>query len=167
MPRGPKGDAHPIAAAPRMRSGGCRVLSRPRPEKRTRWRCGRGCGRGTPRSQAAGRRYLRNMGSINGIDRTFWKATRPPGALGGFFYCDSLDQYRRRCLRREDAVMKTVLRVVGPLFCCCWAFLVRTRDRIALMAAQCCNARLRRGHHSRRLRPCLVRMAVGARAHLG
>jgi hypothetical protein len=58
------------------------------------------------------------MGSINGIDRTFWKATRPPGALGGFFYCDSLglDQYRRRCLRREDAVMKTVPRVVGPLF---------------------------------------------------
>jgi len=35
------------------------------------------------------------------------------------------------------------------------------------MAAQCCNDRLRRRHRSRRCRPCLVRMAVGARAHLG
>jgi hypothetical protein len=28
------------------------------------------------------------------------------------------------------------------------------------MAAQCCNGLLRRGHRSRRCRPCLVRMAV-------
>jgi hypothetical protein len=35
------------------------------------------------------------------------------------------------------------------------------------MAAQCCNGRLRRGHRSRRFRPCLVRMAVSARAHPG
>jgi hypothetical protein len=53
-----------------------------------------------------------------------------------------------------------------PAICCCWAFLFRTRDRIAHMAAQCCNGRLRRGHRSRRFRPCLVRMAVSARAHL-
>jgi hypothetical protein len=32
------------------------------------------------------------------------------------------------------------------------------------MAAQCCNGRLRRGHRSRGFRPCLVRMAVSARA---
>jgi hypothetical protein len=32
------------------------------------------------------------------------------------------------------------------------------------MAAQCCNGLLRRGHRSRRCRPCLVRMAVSARA---
>jgi hypothetical protein len=35
------------------------------------------------------------------------------------------------------------------------------------MAAQCCNGRLRRGHRSLRFRPCLARMAVSARAHLG
>jgi hypothetical protein len=34
------------------------------------------------------------------------------------------------------------------------------------MAAQCCNGRLRRGHRSRGFRPCLVRMAVSARARL-
>jgi len=34
------------------------------------------------------------------------------------------------------------------------------------MAAQCCNGRLRRGLHSRGFRPCLVRMAVSARARL-
>jgi hypothetical protein len=32
------------------------------------------------------------------------------------------------------------------------------------MAARCCNGQLWRGHRSRRFRPCLVRMAVGARA---
>jgi hypothetical protein len=32
------------------------------------------------------------------------------------------------------------------------------------MAAQCCNGPLRRGHRSRGFRPCLVRMAVSARA---
>jgi hypothetical protein len=51
-----------------------------------------------------------------------------------------------------------------PAICCCWAFLFRTRDRIAQVAAQCRNGRLRRGHRSRRCRPCLVRMAVSARA---
>jgi hypothetical protein len=51
-----------------------------------------------------------------------------------------------------------------PAICCCWAFLFRTGDRIAHMAAQCCNGLLRRGHRSRRCRPCLVRMAVSARA---
>jgi hypothetical protein len=54
-----------------------------------------------------------------------------------------------------------------PAVCCCWAFLLRTRNRIAHMAAQCCNGRLRRGHRSRRFLPCLVRMAVSGRAHLG
>ena len=34
------------------------------------------------------------------------------------------------------------------------------------MAAQCCNGELRRGHRSRRFRPCLVGMAVSARARL-
>jgi hypothetical protein len=46
------------------------------------------------------------------------------------------------------------------------AFLLRTRNRIAHMAAQCCNGRLRRGHPSRGFRPCLVRMAVSGRARL-
>jgi hypothetical protein len=32
------------------------------------------------------------------------------------------------------------------------------------MAAQCCNDQLRRRHRCRRCRPCLVRMAVSARA---
>jgi hypothetical protein len=35
------------------------------------------------------------------------------------------------------------------------------------MAAQCCNGQLWRGHLRRRFRPCLVGMAVGARAHFG
>ena len=48
-----------------------------------------------------------------------------------------------------------------------WAFLVRTRDRIAPMATQSSDGRLRRGRRSFGYRPCLVRMAVGARAHLG
>jgi hypothetical protein len=43
---------------------------------------------------------------------------KPPGSLGGFFHCGSLslDQYRYRWLRSKGAVMKIVLRVVGPLF---------------------------------------------------
>jgi hypothetical protein len=53
-----------------------------------------------------------------------------------------------------------------PAVCCCWALLLRTRNRIAHMAAQCCNRRLRRGHGSRGFRPCLVRMAVSGRARL-
>jgi hypothetical protein len=53
-----------------------------------------------------------------------------------------------------------------PAVCCCWAFLLRTRNRIAHMASQCCNGRLRRGHPSRGFRPCLVRMAVSGRARL-
>src|SRR4030081_3191697 len=52
-----------------------------------------------------------------------------------------------------------------PAICCCWTFLVRTRDRIAnIMFVRCCNGRLRRGHRSPGFRPCLVRMAVGAPA---
>ena len=54
-----------------------------------------------------------------------------------------------------------------PAIYCCWAFLVRTRDGIAPMAAQFSDGRLRRRRGSRRYRPCLVRMAVSARAHLG
>jgi hypothetical protein len=54
-----------------------------------------------------------------------------------------------------------------PAIYCCWAFLVRTRDGIAPMAAQFSDGRLRRRRRSRRYRPCLVRMAVSARAHLG
>src|SRR5712691_3125990 len=50
---------------------------------------------------------------------------------------------------------------------CGWAFLVRTRDRIAPMVAQSSDGRLRRRRRSLGYRPCLVRMAVGARAHLG
>ena len=50
---------------------------------------------------------------------------------------------------------------------CGWAFLVSTRDRIAPMATQSSDGRLRRRRRSPGYRPCLVRMAVGARAHLG
>ena len=54
-----------------------------------------------------------------------------------------------------------------PAIYCCRAFLVRTRDGIAPMAAQFSDVRLRRRRRSRRHRPCLVRMAVSARADLG
>ena len=54
-----------------------------------------------------------------------------------------------------------------PAIYCSWAFLVRTRDGIAPMAAQFSSGRLRRRRRSRRYQPCLVRMAVSARAHLG
>jgi hypothetical protein len=92
----------------------------------------------------------------------------PPGQLGGFFllrpsWSRSMSPLliapRGYC--HED-------RPSGrwPAVCCCWAFLLRTRNRIAHMAAQCCNGRLRRGHRSRGFRPCLVRMAVSGRARL-
>jgi hypothetical protein len=37
-----------------------------------------------------------------------------------------------------------------PAIYWCWAFLLRKRHRVAHRAAQCCNDRLRRGHHSHR-----------------
>src|SRR6266404_5116405 len=63
--------------------------------------------------------------------------------------------------------MKIVLRVVGSLFIAVGLFWFAQGNRIAPRVAQCCNDRLRRGRRSLRYRPCLVRMAVGARAHLG
>jgi|SRR5712671_4515338 hypothetical protein len=63
--------------------------------------------------------------------------------------------------------MKIVLRVAGPLVIAIGSFLLCTRDGIAPMAAQFSDGRLRRRRRSRRYQPCLVRMAVSARAHLG
>jgi hypothetical protein len=54
-----------------------------------------------------------------------------------------------------------------PASYCYWDFLLCTRDGIAPMAAQFSDGRLRRRRRSRRYQPCLVRMAVSARAHLG
>ena len=53
-----------------------------------------------------------------------------------------------------------------PASYCYWDFLLRARDGIAPMAAQFSDGRLRSRRRSRD-RPCLVRMAVSARAHLG
>src|SRR5258707_10056351 len=81
------------------------------------------------------------------------------------FYCDSLslDQYRWSWSRAIKGVSYED-RPSGrwPVICCCWAFLVRTRDRIILGAAQCCTDRRRRGRRSFRYWPCLVRIAVAA-----
>jgi hypothetical protein len=81
------------------------------------------------------------------------------------FYCDSLslDQYRcRDRARSEEALMKIVFLVVGPLFICSWAFLVRTRGWITPRAARRSTGRRRRGGRGLRYRPCLVRIAVAA-----
>ena len=51
-----------------------------------------------------------------------------------------------------------------PAIYCCWAFLVRTRDGIAPMAAQFSDGRLRRRRGSRRYRPCMVGMEESARS---
>jgi hypothetical protein len=117
-------------------------------------------------------------------DRLAFGEPANPGLTGGLLKPDNRHEGRARSaafslrLAEPRSTSLPLIAIGGcchedrpsgrwPAIYCGWAFLVRTRDGIAPMAAQFGDGRLRRRRRSRGDRPCLVRMAVSARTHLG